>query len=107
MSITQITVHGTFTNSEGGAATGQIAFQLTKPIMDQAGLYIAPDPVTVLLASGAFSVPLYANNDPTTFPVGSRYDITFDVDGQLWAIQAVVPYNAAGGTINISDLAPV
>jgi hypothetical protein len=105
--ISQVTVTGTFTTSQGAPAAGQVTFQLTSPITDQDGTYVAPDEVPVVLnGSGEFSQLLWATNDPTTVPTGVEYVISFDVDGAMWVQRAVLPYNAPGGTIDISDLAP-
>ena len=58
--------------------------------------------------NGAISIVLAANNDPSTTPSGTTYRVQEDLTGQTTiAYNVIVPYNAAGGTVNLATLAPV
>jgi hypothetical protein len=109
-SYTPITITGTFKGTGGIAAFGQVTFQLTVPLVDNAGIQIVSnDPLTFVL-NGSGQLPsgsiVPANNDPLSFPLGTSYLVTFEVNGQQWASNVIVPYNAAGGTIDMTALKP-
>ncbi len=107
MAATSVTVTGTFQNEDGTAAAGTLQFQLSAPIANS-GIVTEPVPLTVTLnSSGSFSVPLKANNDPATVPEGTSYTVLERVTSTSnREYSVVVPYNAPGGTVDLSTLMP-
>jgi len=78
MSLTTVTVTGTYTDGEGTPLTGTVRFTpnatLTDTTDDQV---ISPVPVIVTLDSaGHFSVPLYATDNPDLSPSGWAWQVT-------------------------------
>lgn len=107
MAATIVTVTGTYQNEDGTAAAGTIQFQLTEPITN-AGTTVWPVPTTVTLnSSGAFSVPLPANDDAGTIPDGSQYVVIERVTSASNREYTVtVPSAAPGGTCTLASLMP-
>lgn len=108
MSFTSITVSGTFQNEDGTAAAGTLQFQLSAPMVN-ADLVIEPVPVTVTLNSqGKFSLPLKANDDPTTTPQGTTYTVIERITSSSnREYSIVVPHTAPGAAVDLSTLMPV
>ncbi len=111
MSVTQVTVTGTFTAPDGSAATGTVSFALSSPLI-QSGVVVVPAQVITanieagnLTNSTGGALSLAATNDPATTPVGVTYAVTVAVKGApLYQFNAILPYTAGGGTIDISAL---
>lgn len=109
MTLTSVTVTGTFHNQDGTTASGRVSFRLSTALVDAAGnVLVAPVLKTVDLSAGAFSTTLYATDAPGISPSGVTYTVTENLDGAPTRSYAVtIPYDAAGGTVDLADLAPV
>lgn len=107
MGATVVTVTGQFQNEDGTAASGTVQFQLTGPISNS-GITTWPVPLTVTLnGSGAFSVPLVANDDTATSPQGSGYTVIERVTSTSnREYNITVPSSAPGGTCTLASLMP-
>ena len=113
MSFTLIEVTHTFTNLDGTSASGVVAFRLSQRITNGSQSYTSEIPVHASLNSdGELSQQLPANNDPATVPQGSSYMVTLLLNGSSGqtlpgdTYEIVVPYNAAGGTVDLGSLLP-
>ncbi len=104
---TTVTLTGTYKNGPATAAAGSLTFRLTHPLSDAAGVIIATQaPIVATLTAGAFSVQLYATNDPTTSPTSVLYEVTEKITGarpRSFLIQ--LDYHAT--TVDLSTIAPV
>lgn len=111
MAFTIIQVTGTFRNPDGTPAAGMVRFTLSSPMYDTSTNEIATVASKSIVWGGAgasFTTPLYANNDPTTTPTGVTYLVEESPTyGKTRTYQVVIPYNAAGGTVDLADLIPV
>ena len=114
MSFTLINVtHGPIFNLDGSYASGEILFRLTKRITNGVQTY-APQIAAkaTLSGTGTISISLPANNDPATVPGDSQYVVTFLLNGAAAQMLSqdeyfiTVPYNAAGGTVDLGTLLP-
>lgn len=107
MAATVVTVTGQFDNEDGTAAAGTIQFQLSAPITN-GGVTTYPVPVTVTLnASGAFSVPLPANDDAGTLPAGTTYTVIERItSASNREYTIVVPAATPGGACTLASLTP-
>ncbi len=113
MSLTPITITGTFKRADGTPASGYVLTQLTEAITNGA---LQIDPVAmrgVLNAKGELQneseapFVLYANDDAATEPTGSHYEFTLQLDGQPpRKFFANVPHTAAEGKIDLTALEP-
>jgi hypothetical protein len=65
-------------------------------LMEDGGVDAATDPFVVA-----------ATNDPDVDPTGWAYTITETVSGMVNTFTAVIPYDAAGSTIDITQLVPI
>lgn len=108
MSFTSIIVTGHWIDAAGNGRTGSVAFRLTGAMQDSTNHEIVdPSDVVVQLETGAISQHLIANNDSTTAPPTRQYVVTEEIDGSFRPPYLItVPFDAAGGTIDISALAP-
>lgn len=75
MAFSSVILTGNF----GASATGSLTFTLTGR-MSNADLTLVPTPVTVVLASGAFSETFAPNDDTGTVPRGVAYAVTELID---------------------------
>lgn len=107
MAFTVVTLTGTFQNADGTPADGTVQFQLTQP-MANGDVIIETTPLAVILnASGGFSVPLRANDDTATLPVGTQYVVIERVTSTSNREYAItIPHAAVGGTVDLSTLMP-
>ncbi len=108
--FTPITLTGHYTDAQGNALDGDLTFTLSGSISNN-NVVAVPLAYTVSLVAGAFSITLYANNDLDTVPQGTWYNVTEKVYGAAAEAQPrdysiMVPYNAPGGTIDMSQLVP-
>lgn len=114
MSFTMITVtHGPIYNLDGSYASGEIVFRLTKRVTNGVQTYAQQVAAkAVLSATGTISISLPANNDPATVPADSQYVVAFLLNGANGQALpedeyfVTVPYNAAGGTVDLGTLLP-
>ena len=128
--FTPITVVGKIVHADGAAASGGLRFQLSEPVvgggwqpagmLDSAtGQFVSPDPVQGVIFDGQLLRPpsgggpytplvLYANDDPTTTPVGTVYVVTEQLTaGGIPPWPLTLSHTAAGGTVNLSAQRPV
>lgn len=107
MTITQIVVTATFgAPDDTSPVLGQVTFQLSAAITDSAtGEIVEPAPIVARIVDNALSVLLAANNNPTTVPPTTTYDVTEALVGATpRSYSVVVPYDAAAGTITLAAL---
>lgn len=108
---TQVTVSGTLKDAEGNNLSGTVEFRPSQPLVDSAGARIVGTaPVIATLASGAFSIVIYATDDATTSPDGATYTITERLTGTdgnpiSRTYRAEIP--AADTTLRYEDLVEV
>lgn len=105
-----ITVNGIIGDSSGPQA-GRIVWHRNLPLYPAAGgdlsFQIPEEIVTVVGADGILNQPIYATNDPVCSPVGWTWIVTTHFPHWKQTFAVVVPYDAAGGEINLNKLAPV
>lgn len=107
MAFTQIVVTRTYKTPSGHPAQGVVKFIPSNPMVNGTTTISAPEQVA-LSKTGAISVTLAANNDPSTTPTGTTYRVTETFVGQdIRSYNVVIPYNAPSGTVDLSTLAPV
>ncbi len=103
MSFTNVVLTGTYFAPSGGA----VQFQLDQTMMQPNGLIVAPTVHQVIIAIGSastFSITLAATNDPATLPQGTAYQVTEQMTTAPPNIYWIVlPYNATGGTVDITE----
>ena len=112
MAFTTVTITGSYETPAGQPAQGVITATLSEPIQNGT-TQIDPTPIQgqivdgqVMDNSGELPFTLVANNDPATLPVGSSYQFTVELDNApLQEFNAVVPYTAPSGTVDLSALA--
>lgn len=108
MSFTQVTVTGTVNLSNDVPADGaSVTFTLNTPITDGSQL-VAPEGLTARCnSSGVFSIVLNANDDTTTLPQGSYYEVVISYGGAvLDSFNVIVPHGG-GSTVQLFELATV
>lgn len=108
MAFTQVPITGTVNLSNAIPANGAIVtFQLNTSITDGTTL-IAPEPVSARCnSSGAFSVTLNANDDSTTTPTGTYYQVVITYGNQtLQSFNVIVPHADSGG-VDLFALSPL
>ncbi len=107
--FTPVLVTQSYTDASGAAASGALDFVLTAPMHNSTtGRIIPATPITVPLTSGAISVALWANTDPTTLPVDTAYTVTERLSGQdARRYRVVIPHDAPGGTVVLGLLVPL
>lgn len=96
------------TATASGGALGTAAVVVTVPadaatMTDTATL--TGGTLTIVTAA-TLSQALYANDDPTTVPVGSYYTVEFELAnvGERPSIEITVPHGASGGTCTLASL---
>lgn len=121
MSFTSVRVTATETLPAGSPSptAGTVVFTLSQAMSDGAGNIAPTTPYncTIRTSDGKLlgpdgnpGVELPANNDPSTFPQGTTYQvmqvITYGAVTSYNSFNVTVPYTAAGGTIDLSALLP-
>lgn len=77
MSITPVTVSGTYLAQPSVPAKGTVTFELNYEITDGSSMTVPTTPIVCRLdATGSFSVQLFANDDSTTTPQGTLWVVT-------------------------------
>lgn len=105
MAFTLIACTKTWESPDGSTPTGTVVFTLSSEMTDPTtGESVATDPITATLSGGAISQNLVANNDTTTTPAGTYYNVVETVGGVSDSYRILVPHNAAGGTVKISSI---
>jgi hypothetical protein len=101
-----------FKNLDGTAASGQVAFRLSGQMTNGVSYDDKVPLHSPLDSNGNLSAVLPANNDPGTFPTsGIYYTVTFMLNGATAPtigepFMVMLPYDAAGGTIDLAELMP-
>lgn len=105
-----ITVKGLIRDQDG-PVSGRIVFARSAilfPASTSDQNLLIPDEVEVTVgADGVFSQALYASNDPAASPTGFTWEVRPHFPNWRTPFSIVVPYDAAGGQINLNQLAPV
>lgn len=107
MSATTITVTHVFAGIDGTPGSGTVEAQLSAPLTN--GTQTVSGAVTATLASnGSLSMTVPANNDPSSTPQTTSYTFTLRISGspQVEYAGIVVPFDAAGGTVDLGTLLP-
>jgi hypothetical protein len=106
---TIITVKGTYLKVDGTPETGSVKFLSKVYVLYSVDEFaVVPSYKEVALESdGSFEITLPASNDPAWTPVGWKYHVILRLSGDSSSFDTVVPYNAPGGIVFISDLLPV
>jgi hypothetical protein len=106
MSFTQITVTRPYKTAELTPAIGTLRFTPSAP-MTNGDTVVAAGRSKPLDAEGDLNIVIAANNDPGTTPPGVSYEVREQIDGQPIRIYyVVIPYDAPGGTVDLSTLTP-
>jgi hypothetical protein len=104
VSFTPIRVTGSYKVPTGAGAVGTIHFALPVALV-QPGTVVPAGSVDVAPdATGAFSIILLANDDPSTVPAGTAYLVTESLGPVPRTYSIVVPRASASGTVDISTL---
>jgi len=104
--FTYKSVVGAYQAPDGDPVAGQVRFQPSTTVLDQAGnVVVPPTPLLVTLdGSGEFSIDLLVTDDPLTSPTGWTWDVKeLFAGGRSWSFQlpsAMVP------PVQIAILAP-
>jgi lysophospholipase L1-like esterase len=110
--LSVIVVTGTFLQGDGTPCIGSVTFSSNQEISNQNDhTFVSIGSRTAELdANGHFALPLPAGNDPDWSPVGWTYTVTVNVTNRSVArtpYAVLVPFNAPGGTIDLTALAPI
>lgn len=108
MSFTPVTVTGTYLQSSGQPASGTIVFQLSYEMTDGVGTTVPSVPIPVKLdGTGSFTIVLFANDDTTTTPAGTTWQVQEFLDLPNVVSRGYnVGLQKAHTTVNIAALAP-
>ncbi len=105
--FTQITVTGTFTNSDGTAAAGEVVFTLSKPMNNNDVIEEVSPVVVTLSGAGTISQVLSANDDTGTTPTDAQWVVIENITGASHReYNVTIPHTAPGGTVDLSTLDP-
>lgn len=106
MAFTPITVTRRYLTAELAIpAAGTVRLTPTAPMVN-VDTVVAAGRVGSLDAEGDLTLVVAANNDPGTTPVGVSYEVREDITGQpIRTYYVTVPYDAAGGAVDLSTLA--
>jgi hypothetical protein len=113
MAFTQITITASDVRADGTPAQGTVTATLSEQIQNGTAV-IDPTPIAGtlnvegdLVDASAKPFVLVATNDPATLPQGATYEFVIELDSApLRSGSAIVPYNAAAGTVDLSVLVP-
>lgn len=106
MAFTYVTVTRDYDLATSAPPTGDVYFTPTQWLVN-AGVTIVPATRRAPLdTAGVISIPLAANTDPTTTPLGSRYQVREVITGQpVRTYEVQIPHNI-GSLVDLSGLAP-
>lgn len=107
MTFTLITVTATYLTESGVAATGRVVATRSASLQDSSTNQIAANtPYTAHLdANGHISMPLIANDDPTSAPTGTTYKIDEYIGKAHRRYSISLPHTTT--PVDLADLAPV
>jgi hypothetical protein len=104
MAFTPITVTRRYLNLDLTPATGGVTFTPQVPMINGDTVVAAPIG-GALDAAGNLNIEIAANNDPDTRPLDVAYLVREEIDHQRRReYYVVIPYDAPGGTIDLSSL---
>jgi hypothetical protein len=110
MSLTAITITGAFPTADEESPSQGTVCATRSGVLVNGTQIVEPASVcgvivggSLVAEDGASPFVYYADND-TGSTAGLHTSFAIQVDGVLTAFDAVVPYNAAGGTIDLSVL---
>lgn len=108
MSFTTVTVAGTYEIAPGVPASGNVQFQLNSDITDGTSTIAAAIPITAVLDStGSFSVQMFANDDTTTTPTGTLWQVTENLYlPNVVSRGYLIALTKAHTSVNIASIAP-
>lgn len=107
MSFTQVTVTGTYLQVDGTPASGSVTFTLTASITDGTTIVSGSPRKIELDASGSFTVQMPANDDSTTSPQNTLYQVAEQINsGKIVERGYYVALAKAVPSVNIAALAP-
>lgn len=105
-----ITVKATIEDGTGPVA-GRITWTRNTSLLPEASVddtYLIPEQITSTIGTdGVLEQPLFSCNDPAASPTGWTWTVTTHFPHWRATFDIVVPYNAAGGEVNLNQLAPV
>ncbi|MBV9805217.1 MAG: hypothetical protein JO130_18610 [Solirubrobacterales bacterium] len=107
MSFSQVVVSGVVTLSNSEPASGaSVVFTLNTPMSDRAQIVVPQQLAARCASNGAFSITLNANDDPTTTPAGTYYNVEGVYETEtLFSFAVSVPSADAGSGVNLFSLA--
>ncbi len=108
MSLTEITLTGTYETLAGAPAQGRVSFVLSSTLYDTAA-DVAYPPIqqsVTLDGDGSFSVTLPATNDSTTRPTGLTYVVQESLSGSAPRAYSIELDHTLGSPQDLSDIAP-
>jgi hypothetical protein len=105
---TTITVKGKYLKLDGTPESGTVQFFSKVYVLhSEDATAVVPSEVKVYLdETGSFEVDLPASNDPNWTPVGWVYRIILRLSGDYSIFQTVIPHDAPGGEIYMTELLP-
>lgn len=105
---TMITIAGTYLKPDGSPETGSVSFfSNTFARHGASNDVIAPGVLRATLdPAGELSLQVPASDDPAWSPVGWSYTVVLQLSGLRTQFEAVIPYDAPGGVLDLSDLLP-
>lgn len=109
--MTYITVTGKFLkgDADGTPEVGSVIFRRSVQLTSSSqNVSSSPGDIEAPLdASGAFSIPIPATNDPDYSPIFT-YEVIRQLSGGVMPSYFIsVPANTVGGTVDLADIAPV
>lgn len=117
MAITSVIVTWTIENPDGSAPSGSVTFQLSSNMRDSTtGEEVISEPIVAVVvggkllsaASGNPALTLLANDDATTEPVGTYYQVTEELtEGSAPPWPLTVKHASSGGTMDLSSQRPL
>jgi hypothetical protein len=105
---TLITVKGTYLKLDGAPESGSIQFFSPVTVLKSGDRdAVVPSSVKATLDSaGSFELQVPASNDPAWLPSGWEYRVVLRTTSDFSSFKTVMPYDAAGAELFITDLLP-
>lgn len=111
MALPAIVTVNAVIRDKAGPTAGRIVFVRSAvlfPASTSDGDFAIPEEVEVVVGSdGVLAVPLFSSNDPAASPTGWTWEVRTHFPHWRVTFSIVVPYDAAGGQVNLNRLAPV
>lgn len=109
MSITTVTLTGTFKDADGNVAAGTIEMTPCRPFSNAGSNIVVNTETITITLNGSGEIPasttVYANDDTDTYPTGTWYDVVFKFTGAKERKDRFVI--TATDTVDFSDLVSV